>query len=88
MKKKIVGTGLGLYGLVCFMLLFGADAEAYIDPSVMTYVIQAVAGVVIALGAVIGIYWRRARRKIGNKFGLDENRGKEKESDEIKVTDI
>ena len=28
----------------CSMLLFGQDVQAYIDPSVMTYVIQAVAG--------------------------------------------
>lgn len=79
--------GLALYGMVCFMLLFGADAKAYIDPSVMTYVIQAVAGVAIALGAVVGIYWRRAKRKISNKLGFDENKDKEIESDEIMVTE-
>ena len=36
----------------CSMLLFGQDVQAYIDPSVMTYVIQAVAGVVITLSFV------------------------------------
>lgn len=87
MKEKIRNAGLWLYGVVCLMLLFGADAKAYIDPSVMTYVIQAVAGAAIALGAVVGIYWRRARRKIGSKIGLDETRGKEMESDEIRVTE-
>ena len=32
----------------------------YIDPSVMTYAIQAIAGVVIAVGATIGIIWRKS----------------------------
>ena len=85
MKEKIRNAGLWLYGVVCLMLLFGADAKAYIDPSVMTYVIQAVAGIVIAAGAVVGIYWRKAKRKINYKLGIDENRKKEVESDEIRV---
>ena len=29
----------------------------------MTYVIQAVAGIVVAVGAVVGIYWRKAKKK-------------------------
>lgn len=55
----------------------------YIDPSVMTYAIQAVAGVVIAIGAAVGIYWRKAKKKMNEKLGIDENRNKEVESDEI-----
>ena len=43
------------------MLLFGANGFAYIDPSVMTYVIQAVSGIVIALGAVAGTTIRFTR---------------------------
>lgn len=55
----------------------------YIDPSVMTYAIQAIAGIIIAVGAFIGIYYRKAKKKINKKIGLDENRNKEVESDEI-----
>ena len=55
----------------------------YIDPSVMTYAIQAIAGIVIAVGAFVGIYFRKAKKKINNKLGIDENRNKEVESDEI-----
>ena len=55
----------------------------YIDPSVMTYAIQAIAGVVIAIGAVAGIYWRKAKKKIDSKLGIDENKNKEVESDDI-----
>ena len=80
---------LKLFGIVYFafagMLLFGANAMAYIDPSVMTYLIQAIAGVVIAVGAVVGIYWRKAKKKVNEKLGIDENRNKEVESDDIIV---
>ena len=57
----------------------------YIDPSVMTYAIQAVAGIVIAVGAVVGILWRKTKKKVSNKLGIDENKNKEVESDEIVV---
>lgn len=57
----------------------------YIDPSVMTYAIQAIAGVVIAIGAVVGIYWRKAKKKVNDKLGIDENRNKEVESDDIVI---
>lgn len=57
----------------------------YIDPSVMTYAIQAIAGIVIAVGAFVGIYFRKAKKKINDKMGIDENRNKEVESDEIVI---
>lgn len=57
----------------------------YIDPSVMTYAIQAIAGIAIAIGAFIGIYFRKAKKKINAKMGIDENRNKEVESDEIVI---
>ena len=34
---------------------------AYLDPASMTYVIQIVAGAVIAGGVAIGIYWRKMK---------------------------
>lgn len=57
----------------------------YIDPSVMTYAIQAIAGIVIALGATIGIIWRKSKKKVSSKLGIDENKNKEVESDEIMI---
>ena len=55
----------------------------YIDPSVMTYAIQAIAGIAIAIGAFVGIYLRKAKKKINKKLNIDENRNKEVETDEI-----
>lgn len=57
----------------------------YIDPSVMTYAIQAGAGILIAVGAFVGLYFRRAKKKVNKKLGVDENKNKEVESDEIEV---
>lgn len=85
MKKFIQLFALAGFTGGVSMLLFGRDVEAYIDPSVMTYVIQAVAGVIVAVGAAVGIYFRRAKKKINDKLGIDENRNKEVESDEIVV---
>lgn len=73
------------YVALCAMLVFGANLCAYIDPSVMTYVIQAVAGIIIAVGAVAGVYFRKAKKKVNEKLGIDENKNKEVESDEITV---
>lgn len=70
---------------VSFMFLFSDNALAYIDPSVMTYAIQAIAGIAIAIGAFFGIYFRKIKKKVSKKLGVDENKNKEVESDEIKI---
>ena len=84
MKRVVRFGGVGVL-VVCMMVAFAVSANAYVDPSVMTYVIQAVAGIVIAVGAAVGIYWRKAKKKINDKLGIDENAKKEVEDDlEIK----
>ena len=82
--KKIIGKiALALYAMLACMLMFGNTLMAYIDPSVVTIMIQASAGVIIAVGAAVGIYWRKAKKKINDKLGIDENKNKEVEDDEI-----
>ena len=83
MKKFFTVFWLSL----CLMTLFPVHAYAYLDPSVMTYTVQIVAGVVIAAGAVIGILWRRAKKKVQDKLGIDENAKKEVEEDVIAYED-
>lgn len=70
---------------VSFMFLYSERVSAYIDPSVMTYAIQIIAGIAIAVGAFLGVYFRKIKKKVGNKLGIDENKNKEVESDEIKI---
>ena len=87
MKQK-VGILLSiLFYVLGFIFLFSQDVYGYIDPSVMTYAIQAIAGVFIALGAVVGIYFRKMKKKVNDKLGIDENKNKEIEKDEIIVKD-
>ena len=44
----------------------------YIDPSSMTYLIQILAGVVIAAGAGLAFYWKRIRRYFQNRKNPSE----------------
>lgn len=85
MKKTILKIFAILFFVVNFGILFSINAQAYIDPSVMTYAIQAIAGIAIAIGAAIAMYWRKAKKKISNKLGVDENKNKEVESDNIVI---
>ena len=55
-------------------------AWAYVDPSVMTYTIQALAGVAVALSTVLGVVFRRTRKKLFKLIGIDENARKDVEA--------
>lgn len=75
-----------IYLLIGLSIALSVNAHAYIDPSVMTYAIQVVAGVVVAVGAVAGICWRKAKKKVQDKLGIDENAKKEVEADVIEIS--
>ena len=68
-----------------FLLLFLWPVHAYVDPSVMTYAIQAVAGVLITLGTFIGVYWRKIRRYLFKYTSVDS--AKNTESDCLEFHD-
>lgn len=66
-----------LFAAACLVVLVAApQAHAYVDPSVMTYTIQAVAGVAVALSAVLGVALRRTRRVLFRILKIDENANK------------
>ena len=72
--------------LTCsLMVTMTMNVSAYLDPSVMTYTIQVVAGVVVAVGAVVGVYWRKAKKKVQNSLGMDENAKKTVEEDVVEL---
>ena len=54
---------------------------AYVDPSVMSYTVQAIAGVAIAFGVVFGVVWRKIKKGANKALGRDDNAGKEMEED-------
>ncbi|MCR5392857.1 MAG: hypothetical protein K6E65_06070, partial [Olsenella sp.] len=51
-------------------------ALAYVDPSVMTYTIQALAAVAVALSAVLGVAFRRTRKALMRILHVDEGAGR------------
>ena len=53
-------------------MAFTVQVHAYIDPSVMTYAIQAVAGILISFSMFAGIYWRRIKSFL--KLGKPEHK--------------
>ncbi|MCQ2751924.1 MAG: sulfatase-like hydrolase/transferase [Coriobacteriales bacterium] len=66
------------------LIIFPKFALAYVDPSVMTYTIQALAGVAVALSAVLSVALRRSRRFLMKKLGIDENANKDIEIEVVK----
>ncbi len=60
----------------CLWSALATPALAYVDPSVMTYTIQALAGVAVVLFAVLGVVWRRARRWLLRAMHVNENADK------------
>ena len=76
-------------GLVYFCSLFvilPSVASAYIDPSITSYAIQAIAGIVIASGAFFTAYGRRAKKGWMRALGMEEFEIKEQEQ-EIEILD-
>lgn len=83
MKKILLQTFKLTYFTGCFWYLFTIPVQAYIDPSAVTYVIQAVAGVLIALGAAFTIF----RHKIFAFFKKNKKEG-ETQGSTIEFKDV
>lgn len=80
MKKMVVKIAKFMYFFSAMWVMMSVFAHAYIDPSATTYIIQAVAAVVIALGAALTVF----RHKIASLF--KKNKGEE-EKREIHFVD-
>lgn len=73
---------LFVYFTLCFICV-PSQASAYIDPSTTTFLVQAIVGLAVAIAAGFSIYWRKVKKKVSKVLNIDENTGKETESDEI-----
>lgn len=49
------------------MSTLSALSVIYIDPAMTSYIIQIIAGVVVACGAAVGIFWNKISRFFRNK---------------------
>ena len=75
MKRTVFKLMNFTYFFACWWVFFSIDAHAYIDPSAVTYIIQAVAAVFIALGAVVTVF----RHKIYALFKGNSKKSKKRE---------
>ena len=72
-----------IYGIFYFTAVFGLVpglAFAYIDPSVTTYAIQALAGVAVAAGAFFATYGRRMKKQWMRALDINEDEGRKQEA--------
>ena len=72
-----------LYFTSAFFAFSLKDVQAYIDPSIMTYMIQALAGAAIALGTLSGFFWQKIRKL----FFSEDVRFQNMEPDQIEFLD-
>lgn len=71
-----------LYAAVGAFIILAACPDmalGYVDPSVVTYAVQAVAGVAVAISAVVGVAFRKARNKIYSVLGFDPGMRKKRD---------
>lgn len=73
--KKFIKVSKFFYFFSCFFILLGNTSYAYIDPSAVTYIIQAVAAVFIALGALVTVF----RHKIAAFFKKNSHKTAKRE---------
>lgn len=57
--------------------------QAYLDPSATTALITGVASVAVAVGAFVVVMFRKAKKKVSDKLGIEENKNKEVEEVEF-----
>lgn len=79
LSKFLIVTGIALF--------FTTPAYAYIDPAVMSNLFQVIVGVVVAIGAVIGIVWTRVKKAAKEKLNIDLEGKKEAEGDVVEFDD-
>ena len=66
------------------MVIFTQNCYAYIDPASTSYIIQIIAGILIACGTAIGIGWNKFKRKFKKKDGETAAPELQKKSDDGK----
>ncbi len=83
MKKGLKKISFLLYFATAVVIMFTLQASAYLEPSVVSYGLQALIGIVVAGGAFFVVWWRKLRKKVTKTLGIDENAGKQVEEDVV-----
>lgn len=85
MRNSLKRSGIILLMTVYLIVFTMPMAHAYVDPSATTYLIQIITGIVIAVGSVGIIFWRRTKKKLKEKIGIDFDKNKETEEAVVAV---
>ena len=83
--KALPSAGCVALVAVVALVAFARPAYAYVDPSVVTYTIQALAAVAVALSAVAGVAFRRTRGIFLKFLGIDEDANRIVEPDVARI---
>lgn len=75
-----------IVSVIAIAQMLSLNVYAYIDVSATTYIIQIVAGIVVAAGAVIGVVISKLKKKAKEKFNIDLEK-KETEEDIVVYDD-
>jgi len=67
MKRALQNFGVFIVYFMLMTLVLSTTAYAYIDPAATSYIVQIVAGVVIASGVAVGVFWKRIKLFFRNK---------------------
>jgi uncharacterized membrane protein YccC len=61
MKNIFRLSGVFIGGFVLTSLMLSSTAHAYIDPAATSYLIQIIAGAVIACSVVVGVFFKKIK---------------------------
>lgn len=75
-----------IISVIAIAQMLSLNVYAYIDVSATTYIIQIVAGIVVAAGAVLGVVISKVKKKAKEKFNIDLEK-KETEEDIVVYDD-
>lgn len=75
-----------IISVIAIAQMLSLNVYAYIDVSATTYIIQIVAGIVVAAGAVLGVVISKIKKKAKEKFNIDLEK-KETEEDIVVYDD-
>lgn len=59
--KKLLHVGIFVFTGLMATIMFSSTAFAYIDPAATSYIVQIVAGVVIASSVAVAVFWKKIR---------------------------
>ena len=67
MKKVLRNTVVFAAYFVLTLVMLVRPVYAYIDPAATSYIVQIIAGVVIACGVAVGVFWKKIRLFFKNR---------------------